>query len=535
MPIAYSYIRFSSEKQKKGASIQRQEELATKFIKDNPELELDLDTALNMRDLGVSAFKGKNMTDGALGNFTALVYQGKIEQGSFLLLENLDRFSRDEAWIAVNDLTTLIRAGINVVTMSDATPSIYSAETMTGSDGTMKLMQSVLHFTRSHDESAQKSRRIKDAWNRKFNSIEDGKQLTARVPFWIEKTDRTKSIPDKVAVVKQIYKLASSGLGAMRIAQELNAAKVPTPSRQSKQWALSSVKKVLASEAVLGTLVAANGNRYENYYPVIINQKTWTKTRYIGTTSSTARATTEAHPLSGLMFCSCGATAQRSGKTGRKRKDGTKNFWKTLVCAKSMSNPKDENGNPIHRKDCKYQSISYDTILNNVKAALIRMEDFDPSDEVGKNLKIKRREADHIESWIELVTAPLDGKPVKETPSMRANLAKMFDQLDAKKAEIAELELLRRPVSQRLFEGARKAILAGEVTNGLMRQTIKKCVIDFRKRTMNVYGHDGSSVLDLYLDDPKVLASERRVERLEQLKVDRLAAKEIKAKKAKSK
>ena len=82
MPIAYSYIRFSSEKQKKGASIQRQEELATKFIKDNPELELDLDTALNMRDLGVSAFKGKNMTDGALGNFTALVYQGKIEQGS---------------------------------------------------------------------------------------------------------------------------------------------------------------------------------------------------------------------------------------------------------------------------------------------------------------------------------------------------------------------------------------------------------------------------------------------------------------------
>ncbi len=104
MPIAYSYIRFSSEKQKKGASIQRQEELATKFIKDNPELELDLDTALNMRDLGVSAFKGKNMTDGALGNFTALVYQGKIEQGSFLLLENLDRFSRDEAWIAVNDL-----------------------------------------------------------------------------------------------------------------------------------------------------------------------------------------------------------------------------------------------------------------------------------------------------------------------------------------------------------------------------------------------------------------------------------------------
>jgi hypothetical protein len=386
-------------------------------------------------------------------------------------------------------------------------------------------MQSVLHFTRSHDESAQKSRRIKDAWNRKFNSIEDGKQLTARVPFWIEKTDRTKAIVDKVSVVKQIYKLASNGLGAMRIAQELNAEKVPTPTKQSKQWALSSIKKVLASEAVLGTLVAANGKRYENYYPIIINQKTWTKTRYIGTTSASARGTLEAHPLSGLMLCSCGATAQRSGKTGRPRKDGTKNHWKTLVCGKSLSNPRDENGKPLHRKDCEYRSISYDIILNNVKAALIRMEDFDPKDQVGKDLSVKRREAEHIESMIELVTAPLDGKPIKETPTMRTNLAKMFDKLEVKKAEIVELELLRRPVSQRLFEGARKAILAGEITNGLMRQTIKKCVIDFRKRTMNVYGHDGSSVLDLYLDDPKVLASERRAERLEQQKADRLATK----------
>lgn len=509
MPTAYSYVRFSSEKQKRGDSLRRQEDLAMRFIADHPELELDLDTTLNMQDLGVSAFKGKNMRDGALGRFIQLVYTEEIDQGSYLLIENLDRFSRDEAWKAVNDLTTLIRAGINVITLSDN--HVYSEETMAGSDGTMKLMQSVLFFTRAHEESKTKSLRISAAWANKFNKIKDGVQLTARVPFWIQKTDKSKAIDDKVAIVKEVFRLSASGLGAMRIAQELNDRKCPTPTGKTKVWALSSVKKILASEAVLGTLVTADGQRHEKYYPPVINSKMWLKTRYIGQSSAGARGTVEAHPLSGLMFCKhCGATAQRSGKSGRVRQDGTKNNWKTLVCAKSLSNPKDEHGNAKSKKNCEYRSISYDRILNSVKSALVQMDDYTPTDDIGKQLKEKRHRAEHIQDLIDMVMSPVDGKYTKETPTSKANLAKMFMELDGIKKEIVELEMVRRPTSQRLFEGARKAILGGEVSNALMRQTIKKCDIDFKRGQLDVYGHDGHSILGVVLKDAEELKKDAK-------------------------
>ena len=500
MPIAYSYVRFSSEKQSKGDSVRRQEDLAFRFIADHPELELDLDTTLNMRDLGVSAFKGKNMRDGALGKFIQLVYTEKIDQGSYLLIENLDRFSRDEAWKAVNDLTTLIRSGINVVTLSDN--HVYSEETMAGSDGTMKLMQSVLFFTRAHEESKTKSLRISAAWVNKFNKIKDGVQLTARVPFWINKDDKSKPIPVKVAIVKEIFEMGAKGFGAMRIAQELNAKKIPTPTIRSKKWALSSVKKVLASEAVLGTLVTADGQRHEKYYPVIISQRLWSKSRFIGQSSKGARTTVDVHPLSGLMFCKiCKATAQRSGKSGRVRKDGTKNNWKTLVCANAIN----------HASKCEYRSISYDKILNAVVVGLSQMDDFSPIDDIGKQIYIKRQRAEQLQDLIDMVTMPIDGKRVKETATAKSNLANMFLELDGLRKEIDELVEIRRPMNQRLIEGGRKAILNGEITNALMRQTIKRCEIDFKKALLDVYGHDGSSILGVMLkDDEERLQDEEK-------------------------
>ena len=490
MPVAYSYVRFSSEKQSKGNSLQRQEDLAFKFIADHPELELDLDTTLNMRDLGVSAFKGKNMRDGALGKFIQLVYTEKIDQGSYLLIENLDRFSRDEAWKAVNDLTTLIRSGINVVTLSDN--HVYSEETMAGSDGTMKLMQSVMFFTRAHEESMTKSLRISAAWANKFNKIKDGVQLTARVPFWINKEDKSKSIPAKVAIVKEIFMMGSKGMGAMRIAQELNAKKMPTPTTRSKKWALSSVKKVLASEAVLGVLVTADRQRHENYYPVVISQRLWSKTRFVGQSSKSARSAVDVHPLSGLMFCKgCKATAQRSGKSGRTRQDGTKNNWKTLVCAGSIT----------HSTKCEYRSISYNKILSAVIVGLSQMDDYSPQDDIGKQIYVKRQRADQLQDLIDLVTAPLDGKFLKVTATAKTNLAKMFTELDVLRKEIDDLVEIKRPMNQRLIEGGRKAILNGEVTNALMRQVIKRCEIDFKKATLDLYGHDGSSIAGVMLKD----------------------------------
>src|SRR6056300_1445527 len=56
MPTAYSYLRFSSDKQEKGDSLRRQKSERDKWLEANPEYEL-APPEFNIEDLAVSAFK----------------------------------------------------------------------------------------------------------------------------------------------------------------------------------------------------------------------------------------------------------------------------------------------------------------------------------------------------------------------------------------------------------------------------------------------------------------------------------------------
>src|ERR1700721_1277443 len=110
-PHAYSYVRFSTPTQAAGASQQRQNEKAAKYAQDHG---LTLDTELNMTDLGVSAFRGKNTRTGALGGFLEAVDKGYVPKGSYLLIENIDRLSRDDILEAQTVFQQLILSGINL-------------------------------------------------------------------------------------------------------------------------------------------------------------------------------------------------------------------------------------------------------------------------------------------------------------------------------------------------------------------------------------------------------------------------------------
>lgn len=487
MPTAYSYMRFSSGKQAKGHSIERQRQMAEEYIKENPHLNLELDASLNLTDRAVSAFSGKNMTDGNLGKFFDLVYSGEIEAGSYLLLENLDRFSRDVAWKATHDLTTLVKGGIVVVTLSDN--QIYSEETLGAEGGSFKLMQSVIGFMRANDESEQKSIRVGKAWRQKMLRIADGVQLTKRVPFWINKEDKNKTLPEKVSVVKRIFQLSADGLGGLRIAKLLNEEGVETPTNRASKWAISSVKKVLNSEAVIGVLNTADGVRHEGYYPRVIADKLWMKTRFQGAASKATRDSHAIHPLSGLCVCSvCGATAMRSGKTGRVRKDGTKNIWRTLVCSNSMGN----------RSSCSYQSISYDKIVSAVLDALRDYQYKPPSDKVGEELWQVGESISTVSD--DIIDLKQSVKLNKNSPSLKQELTTKMAEYDELVVERDRLKDLARPLSAKLVEGGLKALLNdGLIDNKHFKQVVQKVAINFNSRSLAVTGHDGT-VLEADID-----------------------------------
>src|SRR5262245_50386478 len=93
--IAFSYIRFSHPSQAEGDSLRRQTEAAKAWCEKNG---VRLDTSTTLRDLGKSAFLGehrKNPDRHALAAFLKLAEAGQVPRNSYLIIENLDRLSRE--------------------------------------------------------------------------------------------------------------------------------------------------------------------------------------------------------------------------------------------------------------------------------------------------------------------------------------------------------------------------------------------------------------------------------------------------------
>lgn len=479
MPTAYSYIRFSSEKQSGGDSIRRQQEMATKYIERHPELELVLDTSLDLKDEGLSAYKGVHSSKGALGVFMRMVEDGHIEKGSYLLVESFDRLSRQEPMKALSQLQQIIQEDIVVVTLIDGRE--YSKEIMNADNG-VSLIMSVLQMVRAHEESKTKGVRIKAAWNNKFKRIAEGTQLTKRVPFWINKENKNESIPEQVKKVDLIFKLAEDGFGGQRIATYLNQKGVATPSSKSEKWAISSVKKVLNSRAVIGILVTADGQEHQGYYPKIISDERWVSTRYTESTSKATRSKgdgKETHPLSGLCVCyRCGGRAVRSGKSGRVKLDGTKTIWRTLVCTNSMNKA----------SSCAYRSISYDRILEAVVNCVQTTKYIEPSDEISKREhEIKIRQMD-LQIQYEVLEDAL--RTNRNNQVAKTKLAEVIEGMNTLKQEELNLESIKKPITNKIFTETRNAIEAGEDSNTNMRKLIKRIDIDFEERWVDVLFHN---------------------------------------------
>lgn len=254
---AYSYIRFSTPDQAKGDSLRRQLEASREYAK---KKGLELDDSLSLRDLGLSAYKGHHKTKGALGEFIRLVEAGNIPKGSLLIVENIDRLSREKVLDALAQFSSLINAGIRVVTLQDGME--YTKESI--DQNWTQLIISITYMARAHDESAIKSRRIKEAWKHKRQDRTEGKDnkaFTARCPTWLKlsKEDRTEfiMIPDACKAIEAIFRKKLSGIGNESIAYQMNTSpdfwKPPLNNRnKTGGWRKSYVTKILSNKAVIG-------------------------------------------------------------------------------------------------------------------------------------------------------------------------------------------------------------------------------------------------------------------------------------------
>jgi DNA invertase Pin-like site-specific DNA recombinase len=269
---AYSYLRFSSKKQAKGESRRRQLEFAEAVCERRGWC---LDDSLQFEDLGMSAYRGKNADVGALSGFLAATQTPRVSRGSVLIVESLDRLSREEVDEAYDLFRRIIKAGVTIVTREPERE--YSQENMRGN--MLSLLEPLFIMARAHEESAVKSMRARDAWEQRRRRVrEDLAPVKGRRPSWIELADAGYRLrPGRCETVRAIFAMAREGLGAYRIANFLRAQPGLHPPLGVKgEWGAHYVRWVLRSRAAYGAYEsAADGSVVEGYYPAVVSEGEW--------------------------------------------------------------------------------------------------------------------------------------------------------------------------------------------------------------------------------------------------------------------
>lgn len=330
-PTAYSYIRFSQLSQSRGGSLERQSMTAQEYAEREG---LTLDTTLNLRDLGVSAFKGKNAREGALKEFMEAVESGKVKAGSYLLIEDMDRLTRLPVMDGLGVFQRILAGGIVLVTLKNGTK--YSKESL-DKDWT-PLIQVLFDMSRGWGESDRKSYLLTKAWKKKKEAAEKLKPMGDNAPRWLafvedEKTGegRYEPIPERVALVNRIFNLSVDGYGHSTITGMLNKEGIPpfkrpgadTKDNKRLNWGVTSVSRLLGNRAVLGEYqpysIAGSlekrtkvGSPIPGYYPQIVELDLFNRvqdaiaSRLISKTKKQAKHFNLWH---GIGVCAgCGAT-----------------------------------------------------------------------------------------------------------------------------------------------------------------------------------------------------------------------------------
>ncbi|MCK4205980.1 recombinase family protein [Brucella pituitosa] len=279
-PLAYSYVRMSTDMQLKGNSLERQKEKSKEYA-----LRNDLHLVENFEDIGVSAFKGRNVKDGMLGEFISLIENKTVPAGSYLLIESLDRLSRENILESIPLFIKILKSGIKIVTLIDE--HVYGAENADFKD----LLYPMVVLSRAHEESVAKSFRVGKAWANKRKNIHQRK-LTKVCPAWLKLNTDANSfevIPGRDDIVKRIFDLADSGYGSYSIGRILNNEAVPPFSEESKGWHASYISRILNNRSVLGEFqphklvngtAEPDGDIVPNYFPQLIAEEQFLRIKH---------------------------------------------------------------------------------------------------------------------------------------------------------------------------------------------------------------------------------------------------------------
>ena len=266
-------------------------------------------------DEGRSAFHGANRLEGAALHDFEIEARNGLHRDKVLVVENIDRLSRQGAKAAAQLIWALNEHGVDVATYHDG--YVYKAD---NNGDMMELFSVIIKAQLAHEESVNKSRRTKASWEKRHKNIVEGSKETmaGRAPAWLTIRDGTyHAIENRAKVLNEIYDLYIDGVGIYRIVQRLNERKEPPWPIRKKDgaggWYLAYVYRLLTNRAVLGEYITLDDDCLaSDYFPQVISAEKFARAQAVrGTKLKTGgKDRARSHNLlSGLVMCNeCGGT-----------------------------------------------------------------------------------------------------------------------------------------------------------------------------------------------------------------------------------
>lgn len=520
----YSYLRFSDPRQSTGGSADRQLLYAQTWAAGRG---LVLDESLSLRDEGLSAYHQQHVKQGALGAFLLAVSEGRIPEGSVLIVEGLDRLSRAEPIQAQAQLAQIINAGITVVTASDGRE--YNRAGLKAQP--MDLVYSLLVMIRAHEESDTKSKRVKASIRRLCEGWVAGTYRglvrNGKDPAWLEWTGSEWAlIPARVEAVNVALDLYRKGLGAGRAAKLMHEKGYELTS-----WGIAGqqIYRLIRLPALRGAKrITVDGEDYllEGYYPALLTDAEYDELQLLAGQRFRRRGAGEIPGIItgiGRSVCGyCGTALVAQNIMNRPRADGSiADGHKRLHCTSYSKNGGCKEGGscsvvPIERALLNYCSDQ----LNLQRLHEVQ----DDGHGVRQQLAAASREAADIERQLAKITDALLADESGAAPLAFVRRARELEQQQGtvlERVQQLERELAARSSHAEPAQAEKWAALAVAVEEGdyAAREQVRQLVLDTFERIV-IYmrgiapqGREGKEI-DLLLiprgGKPRLLRVDRR-------------------------
>jgi DNA invertase Pin-like site-specific DNA recombinase len=443
--IPYGYLRVSSIDQvKHSGGLDSQDEAVRSYINSHRDI-FDIDRTVMMSDAGLSAYSGKQISEGELGRFMVDVEASRIPSNSALVVYSIDRLSRQNPWVGTRLISTIIGAGIEI-------HSVAENQVLKSSDPVGAIM-STIYLMRANNESEIKSDRAKTGYQKRLKeSIENKKVLTRQMPRWLVEQDGIYAIePGMKQVIDFVFDSYIAGQSSGYIASELNKKGWLYG---ETMWRGSYVAKLIRDERLIGNHIRYSkqikGIKREiletipNFYPVAValekyhlanNMLTNVAENIRGRTRVTYGDTTTLKNLFNTVIkCGvCGGDTSVVQNTRVKVVDGIKKYipYKTFLRCR----------NKYELRTCKQGDIRYElierAILEQIKGLDIASLLEKPIDNVLEiySSELEQCKADELQYRYIIEQRKRDGKRVR--PDTANALEDVLDRIDELKRLIA--------------------------------------------------------------------------------------------------